>query len=109
PAFLDVHRPIAHLACLWIAAFGAFASGRGDGYFYRYDTRRHAWLGAVPLRNRNLVALARPAGSVDAESWLGCDDLGRRGRASRGPGASAGIANRHRARARPGTAAAFEL
>lgn len=36
----------------------AIASTGGEGYFYRYDTRRHAWLGAVPLRHRDLVALA---------------------------------------------------
>lgn len=36
----------------------AIASTGGEGSFYRYDTRRHAWLGAVALRNRDLVALA---------------------------------------------------
>lgn len=49
----------------------AFASGRSDGYFYRYDTRRHAWLGAVPLRNRNLVALASDAANG---SFIGITD-----------------------------------
>lgn len=35
----------------------AIASHGGEGFFYRYDTRRHAWLGAVSLRNRDLLAL----------------------------------------------------
>lgn len=39
----------------------AIAAGGGQGFFYRYDTRRHAWLGAVSLRNRDLVALASDA------------------------------------------------
>ncbi|WAC75750.1 DUF4124 domain-containing protein [Roseateles sp. SL47] len=30
----------------------------GEGYFYRYDTRRREWLGATSLRNRDLTGLA---------------------------------------------------
>jgi len=36
----------------------AIASQGGEGYFYRYDTRRHAWLGAVSLRDHDLLSLA---------------------------------------------------
>lgn len=36
----------------------AVASLDGEGYFYRYDTRRHSWLGATSLRNRDLLGLA---------------------------------------------------
>lgn len=36
----------------------AIVSQGGEGFFYRYDTRRHTWLGATPLRNRDLMGLA---------------------------------------------------
>jgi hypothetical protein len=30
----------------------------GEGYFYRYDTRNHVWLGVRSLQNRDLYSLA---------------------------------------------------
>jgi hypothetical protein len=36
----------------------AIASQGGEGFFYRYDTRRRTWLGVVSLRNRDLLSLA---------------------------------------------------
>ncbi len=35
----------------------AIVSFGGEGYFYRYDTRNHQWLGARSLRNRDLYSL----------------------------------------------------
>jgi hypothetical protein len=36
----------------------AIVSFGGEGYFYRYDTRNHQWLGARSLQNRDLQSLA---------------------------------------------------
>jgi hypothetical protein len=36
----------------------AIVSFGGEGYFYRYDTRAHQWLGARSLQNRDLHSLA---------------------------------------------------
>jgi hypothetical protein len=36
----------------------AIVSFGGEGYFYRYDTRNHKWLGARSLQNRDLHSLA---------------------------------------------------
>lgn len=36
----------------------ALVSFGGEGFFYRYDTRRHQWLGARSLQNRDLMSLA---------------------------------------------------
>ncbi|RZL37906.1 MAG: DUF4124 domain-containing protein [Rubrivivax sp.] len=33
-------------------------TGGGDGYFYRYDTRKHTWLDARALKTPNLLSLA---------------------------------------------------
>ncbi|WP_158080895.1 DUF4124 domain-containing protein [Pelomonas sp. KK5] len=44
----------------WDARSGVLAlvSFGGEGYFYRYDTRKHQWLGARSLQNRDLFGLA---------------------------------------------------
>lgn len=39
----------------------AIVSFGGEGYFYRYDTRKHQWLGARSLQNRDLLSLAHDA------------------------------------------------
>jgi hypothetical protein len=36
----------------------AIVSFGGEGYFYRYDTRNHAWIDAHSLHNRDLYSLA---------------------------------------------------
>lgn len=47
-------------ALAWDQAKGilALVSFGGEGYFYRYDTRRREWLGAVSLKDRDLTGLA---------------------------------------------------
>jgi len=39
----------------------AIASFGGEGFFYRYDTRRHQWLDARSLANRDLMSLTLDA------------------------------------------------
>ena len=39
----------------------ALVSFGGEGFFYRYDTRAHQWLGARSLQNRDLISLAHDA------------------------------------------------
>jgi len=47
-------------ALAWDQAKGVLAmvSFGGEGFFYRYDTRRREWLGATSLNNRDLTGLA---------------------------------------------------
>lgn len=47
-------------ALAWDQAKGllSLVSFGGEGYFYRYDTRRREWLGATSLRDRDLTGLA---------------------------------------------------
>ncbi|MFG6467087.1 DUF4124 domain-containing protein [Roseateles sp. BYS87W] len=47
-------------ALAWDQAQGVLAlvSFGGEGFFYRYDTRRKVWLGATSLKDRDLTGLA---------------------------------------------------
>lgn len=47
-------------ALAWDQAKGVLGlvSFGGEGYFYRYDTRRREWLGATSLKDRDLTGLA---------------------------------------------------